>query len=125
MKIKSAKLSLWAVIVLLVASLVVLVTLNQQTKISANTQNDQIIPHSIPFKVGDNTIVLPRSLDLSQRIIGLNGSLITLEDAKQRGIIEGAFDENGNELDSSHLLSSGASFIIKVKDISSTPALFF
>ena len=125
MKPISSKLSLYAILALLIASLVVYIVLHEQAKVNASSQGNQLIPHSVPFKIGDNKVTSVRPLDLSQRIIGLNGSLVTIEEAKQRGIIEGVFDENGNELDEVHLLSSNASFIIKVKDISSSPALFF
>jgi len=125
MKPRSSKLSLYAVLTLLIASLVVLVVLRQQANVNASSEGSQLIAHSVPFKVGDNKITSVRPLDLSQRIIGLNGSLITIKQAKQRGIIDGVFDENGNELNEMHLLSTNASFIIKVRDISSSPALFF
>lgn len=77
-----------------------------------------------PLKVGDNQFVTTKAIDLSQRIIGINGSLITIDEAKRRGVIEGVFNENGGEFSSNSLLVDNSSFIIKVRDISVSPALF-
>jgi len=121
----SSKLSFYSVAALLVVALGVWGVMSWQSKISASSEGDEFITKSIPFKVGDNEVNLDRSLDLSGRIIGLNGSLITIEEAKQRGIIEGVYNSKGQELDAKDLLSPNSSFIIKVKDISSSPALFF
>jgi len=123
MRQRSTKLSLYALVILLIASVAIAVILNNQDRISANP--NQTIAHSIPFKVGENDIALTKPLDLSGRVIGLNGSLITLEEARRRGIIEGFYDRDGLELTEAYLLSPQQSFIIRVKDISSSPALFF
>lgn len=122
---KSTKLSFYAIIILVVVALIVTLILSRQGKINASGQFDNLATHSIPFKLGDNELQLTKSLDLSGRIIGLNGSLITLEEAKRREVIEGVFDKSGKELDKIHLISAKQPFIIKVKDINASPALFF
>jgi hypothetical protein len=123
---KSSKFSIYAILTLVLGVVVVSVFLTYSAKNDSGpvAQADIIGTTSIPFKIGENNITLPRNLDLAGKFIGLNGSLITLKEAKRRGIVEGIF-KDGKEIDETYLLSANSSFIIKVKDISSSPALFF
>lgn len=122
---KSSKFSFIALGVLLMSALFIFSVIKIQSRITASSLTSDLNSSAIPFKQGDNLITVTRSIDLSGRIIGLNGSLMTLEEAKRRGVITGVVDEKGEELGPRDLISPGSSFIIRVKDISSSPALFF
>ncbi len=121
MKRKSRFNSFYAVVFLGVLVLVVYFVA-RSFLISAD-QSDSFY-YANPLKVGDNQFITTKAIDLSQRIIGINGSLITVDEAKRRGVIEGIFSEDGGEFSSNSLLVDNSSFIIKVRDISVSPALF-
>lgn len=121
MKRKSRFNSFYAVLILGVLVLVVYFVA-RSFLISADRSDSFYFAN--PLKVGDNQFVTTKAIDLSQRIIGINGSLITPEEAKRRGVIEGFYSEDGSEFSSNSLLVDNSSFIIKVRDISVSPALF-
>ena len=121
MKRKSKYNSLYAIIILAVFS-IVSYFIFASYKISADQGDAFYI--SNPLKIGDNQFETIKPVDLSSRFIGINGSLLSIEEAKRRGIISQITDQSGKELTSADLLVANTSFIIKVQDISASPALY-
>lgn len=121
MKKKSRHNSMYALVALAIFA-IILYFVARSIFISADKSDSFYF--SNPLKVGENVFVTSRPVDLSQRIIGINGSLLTIEEAKRRGVIQGVFSENGNQLTENNLLSADSSFIINVQDISASPALY-
>lgn len=113
--------SFYALLVLLMFGLVLYLIINYYP---INADKGDSFYNATPLKAGDNSFISNKPIDLSSRIIGINGSLLTIDEAKRRGIISGVFDTEGWELDKMDLLVSNASFIIKVEDISASPVLF-
>jgi hypothetical protein len=121
MKKKSKFKSFYAILILGVFA-IAYYFINNAYSINADQGDSFYIAN--PLKMGDNRFAAIRPVDLSTRFIGINGSLLTIEEAKRRGIIDTIVDEKGNELNSNNLLVANSSFIIKVQDISASPALY-
>ena len=121
MKKKSKFKSFYALIVLAVFA-VVAYLIFYSYKINADQGDAFYI--SNPLKIGDNQFQAIKPVDLSVRFIGINGSLLSIEEAKRRGIISQIVDQSGKNLTSADLLVANTSFIIKVQDISASPALY-
>jgi len=120
MKKKERFKSFYALLVLLVFGVVIYLLVNY----SITADKGESFYNATPLKVGDNYFTSTKPVDLASRIIGINGSLLTIDEAKRRGVISGIFDTEGSELDKMDLLVRNASFIIKVEDINASPALF-
>ncbi len=121
MKKKERFKSFYALLVLFVFGAVIYILISNYPIIADKGES---FYNAVPLKIGDNSFILEKPVDLASRIIGINGSLLTIDEAKRRGVISGFFDTEGSELDKMDLLVSNASFIIKVEDISASPALF-
>jgi hypothetical protein len=121
MKKKSKFNSFYAILVLVLFALVYYLVSN---KYSINADQSDAFYIANPLKMGENQFTTIKPVDLSVRFIGINGSLLTIEEAKRRQIIEQVTDGSGKELSSDDLLVANSSFIIKVQDISASPALY-
>ncbi len=121
MKKKSRKYSLWGIVILGVLA-IIFVLVARSSLINADKSDSFYFANAL--KIGENKFIATQDVDLSRRIIGINGSLITIDEAKRRQVIKGVFDEAGRELFSTSLLVANSSFIINVQDISASPALY-
>lgn len=121
MKKKSRKYSLWGIVILGVLA-IIFVLVARSSLINADKSDSFYFANAL--KIGENKFIATQDVDLSRRIIGINGSLITIDEAKRRQVINGVFDEAGRELFSTSLLVANSSFIINVQDISASPALY-
>jgi hypothetical protein len=127
---KNSKYSLIALSFLIVSVIFVGVLVEKSTlSIQANSQvPSEVIPDlSTPLKEGANYFTNgPKSITLESRIIGISGSLISIADAKQRGIVDYAARENDGKILGEEIskINPGEKFIVGVKDISLSPAVY-
>jgi hypothetical protein len=127
---KNSKYALIALSVLIVGVIFVGVLVRNSTlSIQASSQvPSEVIPDlSIPLKEGANYFTNgPKSITLESRIIGISGSLISIADAKQRGIVDYAARENDGKIlgEGISKINPGEKFIVGVKDISLSPAVY-
>ena len=124
MKNKNSKSNYLFALFFLIVAIISIYYISENMEISADSNNSYYSKNIIPFKVGDNSFQTEKAVDLSQRIIGLNGSLISFDEAIRRGVITAIATESGEVLSKLDLIVEDTSFIIKVLDISASPALY-
>ena len=128
MKKRSSTHSLIALGFLFAAVLIVGVSMKSISTIQADTlssSNDQN-PNFLALAVGENQFVASTNIDMESEIIGINGSLISLSEAKRRGIVESIYLFEGRKVLGSDLdkIETHQQFAILIGDISVSPTIY-
>lgn len=95
--------------------------------IQASSETTPATPNkSVPLKTGWNSLTNgPKTATLQSRIITINGSLISIEEAKTRGVIDSvASTKDGTILNENNKILPKEGFEIFVKDITLSPAFY-
>jgi len=127
---KSTRYSIVALVVLFVSSAMIgsYVYFANQNQVSASTEvPTEPISSSVPLKVGWNYFTNgPKSVTLDSMIIGINGSLISIDEAKSRGILSKIVrtDDKAVLGESVSRIKPNEDFAILGVDISVAPAVF-
>jgi len=128
MKRKSSANSLIALSFLFVAVFSVGLILKNMSTIEASTlseYSDQN-PNFLALKFGENQFVAAQTIDQDTEIFGINGSLISIAEAKGRGIIESAYLFEGRKVLGIDMaqIEPNQQFTVLVSDISLAPTIY-
>lgn len=129
MKTKSSTNSLIALCFLFVAVLSVGVILKDSSAtISADTFDSSFQKNKnfLTLNEGENQFVAASEITMDSDIIGINGSLISLKEAKRRGIVESVYLFEGRKVLGEDLdrIESDQQFALSIVDISSYPTIY-
>ena len=128
MKQRSSTNSLIALSFLFVAILTIgfalktLPTIQADTLSSSSNQNSNFLA----LKAGENQFVAIHNITLDSELIGINGSLITLNEAKRRGIVGSVYLFEGKKVLGENLsqIKTDQQFVILINDISVSPTIY-
>lgn len=128
MKKRGSTHSLIALSFLFASVLIVGISMKNISTIQADTLNsasDQN-PNFLALTVGENQFVASANIDMDSQIIGINGSLISLGEAKRMGIIESIYLFEGRKVLGGDIsqIEANQQFAILVGDISVSPTIY-
>lgn len=129
MKTKSSTNSLIALCFLFVAVLSVGAILKDSSAtINADTFDSSFQKNKnfLTLNEGENQFVAASEITMDSDIIGINGSLISLKEAKRRGIVESVYLFEGRKVLGEDLdrIESDQQFALSIVDISSYPTIY-
>lgn len=100
---------------------------SQTIEASFASRYQNLVSAGVPLKTGWNDFTNGRwSIDENSAIIGINGSLMSIKDATERGIITEVATQNGKVVlgrDASSI-EPKAQFSVNVSDTTNAPAMF-
>ena len=94
--------------------------------IQASSQISSVSSKSTPLKTGWNSLTNgPKTITFKSRVITINGSLISIEEAKLRGVIDSVANEkNGTILGDKDKVLPKEGFAVFVKDTTLSPSFY-